>query len=160
MNVRSPVQSRRNRQKSGRRARTSAFRPRAEVANQGLELPLLAISGHSATRRKFKFGCRAITLDAVQISLGILRISGQLRRGTEKGSFAYTSSTPVVSDLPQRCCPAPASALTYNFRNFMRAMAVPSGLSHILIERLEVQWCSHIFPSGSAGYVYTQSKEE
>ena len=75
--------------KSGRRARTSAFRPRADILTAGSEGPLVAISGHRATTvrspKSSEIGCAEIPLEPVQISLGIMRISGWPQRGTRIG---------------------------------------------------------------------------
>ncbi len=72
----------------------SAFGGKADV-NQGVaECPLIAISGHTATRvrspNSSKIGCTEIPLESVRISLGVLRISGQPQRGTENSLFPCT----------------------------------------------------------------------
>ncbi len=71
--------------------------------------PLLAISGHTATRRKSKIGCTEISLEPVQISLGIVRISGSPQKGTEKGSLPHNpnwalslNTTPIGQADAQR----------------------------------------------------------
>ena len=81
---------------SGRKAAPismSAFGGKADVNHQTPECPLLAISGHSATRvispNSSKIGCTEIPLASVQISLGILWISGQHQRGTGIGLIPY-----------------------------------------------------------------------
>ncbi len=64
-------------------------RPRADIFTASSEGPFIAITGHTATRRKSKIGCTEISLEPAQISLGILRISGSPQRGTVSGSFPY-----------------------------------------------------------------------
>ncbi len=73
----------------------SAFGGKADVIQGVGECPLLAISRHKDEGLKSKnFQNRGygVVLESVQISLGILRISGQPQRGTENGSFPYMPS--------------------------------------------------------------------
>ncbi len=71
----------------------SAYCLKADALDHTAELRFLAISGHRATRVRSResseIGCTEIPLESVQISLGILRISGSPQKGTEKGSFPY-----------------------------------------------------------------------
>ena len=73
--------------------RMSAIRGKADVWRDRRFGLLLAISGHSATRvispNSSKIGCTEIPLASVQISLGILWISGQHQRGTGIGLIPY-----------------------------------------------------------------------
>ncbi len=74
--------------------RTSAFGVRAGSLAYPMECLFVAISGHSATRvrspNSSEIGCTEIPLESVQISLGVLRISGQPQRGTENSLFPCT----------------------------------------------------------------------
>ncbi len=92
--VRSQGRSGRNRQKSGRRARTSAFRPRAEVAKPGPSTPShnRTYSGAPEAQNRLY----EIPLEPVQISLGILRISGQPQKGAR--------ADPTPRRNQSRCC--------------------------------------------------------
>ncbi len=70
----------------------SALRGEADEDQRPSELPLIAISGPKDECQKsqtFQNRLHGNLLESVQISLGILRISGSPQKGTEKGSFPY-----------------------------------------------------------------------
>ncbi len=74
-------------------ARDVRYGSEAEVQQTRAGCLLLAISGHRATSvsspKSSKIGCTEIPIEPVQISLGILRISGSPQNGTEKDSLPY-----------------------------------------------------------------------